>query len=283
MVIAIIAILIGLLLPAVQKVREAAARTQCTNNLMQIGLALHDYHRIHKRFPPGSAGNGGTPEAPVPAYGWALHLLPFLEQGALHRRINPNARTLETVLTKDPTALEIAVPIFRCPSDPSFGGGNDKRPFLQASPTPVVTSLSNYPGNGGNDGMDGVFGIRSRITLDDITDGLSNTLLVGERDGMENRLAANWVGMSAEADTVSIWALIGNAQYRLMDGFCVAGNFPDRTYGSPHLAGANFLMCDGSVRFIAADVAWGDTLGHEPPATFNNLAMRNDGTPVSDF
>src|ERR1700733_5001699 len=94
-VIAIIAILIALLVPAVQKVREAAARIQCTNNLKQVGLALHSYHGVYKQFPPGYVDGNTTPTNTPdndigPGWGWASFLLPYLEQGNVFSQINFN-------------------------------------------------------------------------------------------------------------------------------------------------------------------------------------------------
>src|SRR5262245_35166395 len=90
-VIALIGVLVALLLPAVQKVREAAARTQCLNNLKQLGLAMHNYHGAHESFPPGyvSRTTGVNGEGLGPGWGWAAHLLPHLEQDNLYRQIDP--------------------------------------------------------------------------------------------------------------------------------------------------------------------------------------------------
>src|SRR3954468_10616516 len=117
-VIAIIAILIGLLLPAVQKVREAAARTKCKNNLKQIGLAMHNYHGALGQFPPGYLATNpgpGLSDDHGPGWGWATLLLPYLEQDALYRQIN-----LATDIA-DPAnkaARTTSLSIFLCPSDP---------------------------------------------------------------------------------------------------------------------------------------------------------------------
>src|SRR6476469_6236252 len=100
-VIAIIAILIALLVPAVQKVRAAAARAQCQDNVKQIGLALHNYHDAKKEFPPGAVAktpSGGGAITPDPSWGWPVLLLPYLEQASLQQSINPDTRTLATVL-----------------------------------------------------------------------------------------------------------------------------------------------------------------------------------------
>src|SRR5262249_28389720 len=115
-VIAIIAILIGLLLPAVQRVREAAARTKCTNNLKQIGLAMHNYHSTHERFPPGFTSQSATVNGDGlgPGWGWGAYLLPYLEQDNLHRQIS------FAVDITDPIHAQVRVtplPVFLCPSD----------------------------------------------------------------------------------------------------------------------------------------------------------------------
>src|SRR5438132_1236618 len=109
-VIAIIAILIGLLVPAVQKVRASAARLQCVNNLKQIGLAMHSYHDNYRKLPPGYSANAAYPST-SPGWGWAAFILPYLDQGSVYNQINfqqplQNQAVIQTML-----------PIFICPSD----------------------------------------------------------------------------------------------------------------------------------------------------------------------
>jgi prepilin-type N-terminal cleavage/methylation domain-containing protein/prepilin-type processing-associated H-X9-DG protein len=216
-VIAIIAILIGLLLPAVQKVREAAARMKCSNNLKQIGLALHNYHDANNRFPPGYVdGNtdpNSTPDNDVgPGWGWATFLLPYVEQDNLYKRINlggpvgagVNAQVSLTPLT-----------IHQCPSD----GNQQTVPIWDSNfSTPIAqVAHGNYVGcngweecfNGaggnplagnGQDGLSGGFGgagvgmfwRNSRVTFGSITDGTSNTIAVGERSS--NHSPTTWTG-----------------------------------------------------------------------------------------
>ena len=216
-VIAIIAILIGLLLPAVQKVREAAARMKCSNNLKQIGLALHSYHDANSFFPPGYAdGNtnpASTPDSDVgPGWGWASFLLPHLEQSNLFTQINFNQTVGAGV---NALVSQQSLSVFQCPSDPY----QQNFPVYDSSfSTPIATvAHSNYVGcsgwvecfNGaggspqvgfGDDGLAGVFGSggrgvfyrNSRTNFAAVTDGTSNTIFAGERSG--NHSPSTWTG-----------------------------------------------------------------------------------------
>src|SRR5262245_49001433 len=114
-VIAIIAILLGLLLPAVQKVREAASRLRCKNHLKQIGLALHNYEGREAHFPPGYTSSSANSDGTGPSWGWAAYILPDLEQDNLFRRIDFNRPMTDPVHDSVRVA---AVPFLRCPSDP---------------------------------------------------------------------------------------------------------------------------------------------------------------------
>jgi prepilin-type processing-associated H-X9-DG protein len=210
-VIAIIAILIGLLLPAVQQVREAAARMKCTNNLKQIGLALHNYHDAHNELPPGYVdGNtnpDSTPDNDVgPGWGWASFLLPYVEQGNLSNRINFSQGI---GVGNNAAVAQTPISIFQCPTDPY-------QQNFTVWPTSVVVAHSDYVGcNGweecyfnaggdaqgqGSDGLAGAYGLggdgpfyrNSHIRLGDVTDGLSSTIFVGERSG--NHSPATWTG-----------------------------------------------------------------------------------------
>jgi prepilin-type N-terminal cleavage/methylation domain-containing protein/prepilin-type processing-associated H-X9-DG protein len=258
-VIAIIAILIGLLLPAVQKVREAAARNKCMNNIKQIVLALHNYHSANGKFPPGYTGFNSKnlfPKQNYKPWAWSVFILPYIEQQALYTQLNPDVNTMTTVANTNLQLLQTSIPTYQCPSDnppPSFPL-NDNRPFtkLVAGQT-VFLSISNYPGCfGGAAEWDGLFNQQDaayaiatgkvryiQYKIDDIADGTSNQFAVGER--CSNLLtgdlrtltppppaqwAAVWAGIDGEqSDTdaepkpVREYAVFGYTAVRMQDGF----------------------------------------------------------------
>src|SRR5262249_29927750 len=182
-VIAIIGVLVSLLLPAVQKVRESANRMQCQNNLKQIGLALHQYHDAHHAFPPGyqaaAAYYDGAADT-MPGWGWAARILPALEQDSLFRRLN-----LAQPIENSPAA-ETVVKVYLCPSDltpqgaASVPDGFGNR-ICPAAPVSYAACVGgDESATTGRTGQ-GVFYRNSKTRLADITDGTSTTLMIGER------------------------------------------------------------------------------------------------------
>src|SRR5262249_6832513 len=189
-VIAIIAILIGLLLPAVQKVRDAAARLQCQNNLKQIGIALHCYHGTFESLPPGYTSRAATVNGPGlgPGWGWAAYLLPHVEQDPVYRQIDFSRDITDPVHA---SVRVTSLKVFLCPADsprgPTFAVVND------AGGTLPTVAFANYVGVGGTyevtgfpDTGNGALFRNSRVRFTDITDGTSNTLFVGERTSLRS-------------------------------------------------------------------------------------------------
>ena len=261
-VIAIIAILIGLLLPAVQKVRAAAARIQCQNNLKQIGLACHNYHDVNRALPPGYHSqepyyDGSNDTAP--GWGWAAFLLPYVEQDNLYRQINfaqpvQNQAAIQTALKVCLCPSDVYVDTFTVPD--AFGNA-----LAQAAP-------SSYAACAGGDESDvlgqtglGVFYRNSRTRLTDITDGTSSTLLVGERAwsnakgvwagaisggvirrGDQNPNPGSELGSMPAAALVLAHAHFNNAAAN------PDGGLDD--FSSRHTGGSNFLFSDGHIAFL---------------------------------
>jgi prepilin-type processing-associated H-X9-DG protein/prepilin-type N-terminal cleavage/methylation domain-containing protein len=282
-VIAIIAVLIGLLLPAVQKVREAAARAKCTNNLKQIGLALHNYHDSHKYLPAGYVSDiAGTADT-GPGWGWASAILPDIEQQPLYSSIHFD-QPIEAAANAVPRVTP--VPIYLCPSDTALPTWSAQSYDSAGNPGAVICDVAsaNYigvyglsdPGPGITDPADaaeGVFFRNSSIAMQEITDGTAQTFLVGERTVKMG--PASWVG-----------AVTGASLYT--PGFGPVEDGPGMTIGqakhppgsddaevneflSRHPGGANFLFADGHVAFIPNTI---------DPVIYKALATRGKGEPI---
>jgi prepilin-type N-terminal cleavage/methylation domain-containing protein/prepilin-type processing-associated H-X9-DG protein len=262
-VIAIIAVLIGLLLPAVQKVREAANRTQCSNNLRQIGVAMHNYHDTHGSFPPGYVSRPKEPNGAGlgPGWGWAAHLLSHVEQDNLYRQLD---------FTKDIThpmhapVRGLPLKVFLCPSDsppsPTFGVVGAGGRLL------TTVASANYVGLGGTleitgfpDTNNGCFYRNSRTRVADIRDGTSNTIFVIERESRRSPMTT-WVGAVTGALNPPLNPAFeeeGPGTLVLTNtGEAAAGRVPNNSLGhvedpsSRHPTGVNTLLGDGSVRML---------------------------------
>jgi prepilin-type N-terminal cleavage/methylation domain-containing protein/prepilin-type processing-associated H-X9-DG protein len=280
-VIAIIGILIALLVPAVQKVREAAARTQCVNNLKQLALAAHNHHDTRKRFPAGvnlpiskasgavfptnflyTSGKIGNPPAPNAFISWTEALFPYFEQDNLQRALNLTVREYGNCLGQNSTGAQI-VEILMCPSDPM----KDPVTTYTTGGNTYYFGMNSYGANGGtrswyisNMTTDGMFWINSRVRIADVIDGASNTLLFGERyhhDPVYTAMASlgGWAWANYNAPQDYILSTPVPVNFQLAPGTTLgAPFFPEDNrvcaFGSGHPGGANFALADGSVRFL---------------------------------
>ena len=305
-VIAIIAILIGLLLPAVQKVREAAARTKCQNNLKQLGLAAHNYHDANNQFPASYQNRPDLPSGNF--YRWSAFALlsPYLEQTALYRNLDLNSSLFDatagvTVRPQHVPWVQLVIPIFLCPSDrgqvvlPGWG--------------PINYVVNN--GTGANAGAytatDGVFFIDSRTRMTDITDGTSNTALFAEQIlGTGNPAPTATIPRPFDVRFFYAW----NPVAQLSDAACASfpgysdrgarwadGAGPSTQYNhyltpnaavsdcmsrfggwkaarSLHAGGVNVCLADGSVRFVRDAVSL---------PTWRAVGTRAGGEVVNDW
>lgn len=315
-VIAIIAILIALLLPAVQQAREAARRSQCKNNLKQIGLAMHNYLDTHRVFPPGHTTTvdwqDSCPEGTCAQWAWGTYILPMLDQAPLYNQMNVGTLHLSQALA-DPVirqAMQQTLTVYRCPSDPGpqvndqlripVAPGGANADCTDPSCLPVATS--NYVGS--NDSFDlnrdrwnGFIGRANRLgaasnptgmskclRMDHIEDGSSNTIAVGERAYLlfQNRLNAAVVfgtnGDTANHNRQGLVYVMGAGRWKMND---TCPECP-RGFSSLHAGGAHFLMVDGAVRFISENIDHNNATA-AVDSTYERLIAVADGQPVGEF
>jgi len=282
-VIAIIAVLIGLLLPAIQKVRAAAQKTQCANNLKQMGLAMHSLESQHGQFPPGLGAIGDrmrpgmhnwhmrTDPPNARFASWHTHLLPYLEQQAFYDAIHPRSTPMLSGFLRHNQVRQ-----FGCPSDPHGQSHHGSFPLTSYF---GVRGVDRPPGTNdtvaGDPNAEGILYWRSNTKPVEVIDGLSNTLLVGELAVVPTGTArySSWyaaVNEDMSFNMVDYLVLSGVAP---TNSFFGTDNFPN--YGNPcpapvryrtpfsppntcnydtfwsrHIGGCNFLFADGGVRFI---------------------------------
>lgn len=279
-VIAIIAILIGLLLPAVQKIREAANRMKCQNNLKQIGLGLHNYQTQNGYFPPGAvASNGNAAEyAAIKAklgitgsgisHSWTIFLLPFIEQDNLFRLYNLNANWASAA---NQQVRETQVPIFICPTTP---GGLTRFNEKTVSGLAIRAAAGDYaPNNAYGSALegvglvdvavnrDGVLEVNLAWSIAEIRDGTSNTSVIAECAGRPDEWQAGKLAIP-KGQTDGGWADRDNeyithgftADGVTNPGPCHTNCTNNNEVYSFHVNGANHVLADGSVRFIKANM-----------------------------
>jgi len=298
-VIAIIAVLIALLLPAVQQAREAARRSQCKNNLKQMGLALHNYEGSSRVFPPSSISpitkgvwnypGTGPADPDIRLHSFASLILPFVDGANLYNTIDYNVSALAPA---NRTAASQIVSVYRCPSY----AGTDYSTTIPASGNPYVTTVGydkfairNYVALGGKTVVslsgaipaEGVMYPQSRTGFRDITDGTSNTLMIAES---REEVASVWIDGSSATVAARYMVPVpptfsGNTTSINYKPYFQGGIFPNsinQDYGpsSRHVGGAHHLLCDGSVRFISENI---DVI------LYDSLTSRNGGEVVGEY
>lgn len=305
-VIGIIGILIAMLVPAVQKVRESAARLHCTNNLKQIGLALHSFHDQRGVLPPGyidgNTNPNSTPDNDIgPGWGWASFILPYLEQENVYNQINfsqPVGMGVNAKISQQPLG------IFQCPADAYFEplvfdvyDSNSNKIASVAHSNYIACNGADecFNGAGGDSQPNrGAFYRNSRTRLIDVSDGLTSTIFAGERSG--NHAPATWTG-AVPGGRCPAW-MAGQAVYSPPPGPAYANadfgeafvlghanathlpsaDFPiydpDTFYSMHSTRGANFLFGDGSVHYLTSSIN---------PTTYQSLSTIGGGETANDW
>ncbi|WDI41974.1 DUF1559 domain-containing protein [Bremerella sp. P1] len=301
-VIAIIGVLIALLLPAVQQAREAARRMSCSNNMKQIGLALHNYHDTFNILPPAFVDTNPDMNSPIDsadnknALAWSVLILPFIEQSALHDQIGNETggfaynwydKNHDDTLSDPIDSAKVGLEAYSCPSDTmpllnSFRGGFGK---------------TNYKTNSGNNAArdkKGIMWANSDLGFRDITDGTTNTMMVGEACATEEAGVSNcggtpcrfsgglWIG-PRKAPSAATWhtgvysmdvVSFGGSGANMLINRSAATWGDDWISSSTHPGGIMSVQCDGSVRFIQENIEL---------ATYRRLRDRSDGEVLGEY
>jgi len=302
-VIAIIAVLIALLLPAVQQARESARRTQCKNNLKQLGLAMHNYHDTHRIFPCNSLDSSAWTGI---QHGTQLTMiLPFIDQASFYNALDFTQPNVEGTIIKGAPAYQRVVTAFLCPSysGPSQRGGDlraqtNYAPSMGAQRMDSPNACQRYSPYGGYnasgffgtgpDGhgntmeigrLSGIFGrMIPAATIAQVVDGTSNTILMGEvRPDCSDHINNGWMHNN------SIWvATTPPINFPTCPESPALPDQCNRTdtwntsqgFKSQHTGGAHFILCDGAVRFLSQNLDY---------ATYQKLGDRRDGQTVGEY
>jgi len=281
-VIAIIAVLIALLLPAVQQAREAARRSQCRNNLKQLGLALHNYHDTHNTFPMNMRSFVTAPSPNNSGFSFISMILPYIDQAPLYNTLNFSYATTNSASSSNLTASKTVLPALLCPSDPTPGYREDLAATWNWPSGPgatknkgaaAVTCYKGWAGNGvDNSPANAMFErtTTSVIRMRDIIDGTSNVFAMGEHSPSY----APWCGWIS---TNGAWTTY-RADTRL-NGIKLTFPTPNNEeVGGPreaavsmHVGGGFFLLADGSVHFISENMS---------STVYLQIGCHNDGLPT---
>ncbi|MBA4031754.1 MAG: prepilin-type cleavage/methylation domain-containing protein [Planctomyces sp.] len=319
-VIAIIAILIALLLPAVQQAREAARRTQCRNNLKQLGIAMHNYHDTFLVFPPG--GVDGMKGTTGRSYSFAISILPYIDQTPLFNTIMANTGAGMGDPWNLPAYFTVDIPGYICPSD-TAPTNRSESPSLLNYRVSVGDTLNDN--NGTN--TRGIFAFRSRTGMRDITDGTSNTILMAEavKGGIDTTAVLGGVAVGVTTSTPQACISLIDPATRTLTGAVrtdfrppggrawdgrayfafvatavrpngpscqsstVDGGWGHATASSRHTGGIHALMGDGAVRFISENISAGDPnatspgSGASPYGVWGALGTRANGETIGEF
>lgn len=265
-VIAIIGVLVGLLLPAVQAAREAARRMQCSNNLKQFGLAMHNYHDVHKKFcnqfqyfgrdggirPQSATRWDGT------GFNWTVFILPFMEQGNIYNQFDQNYDILENTVTRNIVTAASQTSWARCPSDvaPETVTWGDI-PNQPASSYKVSVGSYNYsstyawPSTVAN----GMFALDKYNGIRDVVDGTSNTIMVGEASYFHQTYGRLY-GFKRASDSRTLHPQHCSAvgETAMNPPLTASGAIRSKAFSSLHTGGAQFVFADGSVHFISESI-----------------------------